>query len=529
MTAVAGLGGLGSQLRGALAAGLSAGLGAVLFAAPVAAAPPPAHLAVVLALDTSGSMATDDPSGDRVASARAVAAQLNPGDALGLVAFSDTASVLLPLQAMGPPAALAAVDGALLHVGAQGSTDLLGGMQAGAQVLAADPSTQDVHILVLLTDGVPDLPALSTPQALQAYTGQLEAAAAALHARGWVLDTVGLGVGVDGAELAQLAQLGGGSYQFAPSSAALAALLLSIVPAAHSAQPPPAPPAPPAAVTLAALPLGAPVPAGGTVELPVEATSAASAPETIGVRAQGLPAGWGAAAAVTVPPGASRLQVPLRVGAARGGETAVALGLQAPAGVRLQGATLRWQLRVRPRWELWVRAHAAALGAGLMAASAAALLAGYAGYVLRVLPQAQVRGRLEVTAPGGEPLGVVRLPRRAPVTVGAAAAGARAVRLPWVPGEDCLFRVCVELDVPGEAGPWRSGLRAWRRPPQAVVYVEAVWPYHLYPGPLPQRRVDLYENTSFGAAGLTFTFRPSPGHADVDRVGTDLLRSLPEA
>ena len=60
-----------------------------------------------------------------------------------------------------------------------------------------------------------------------------------------------------------------------------------------------------------------------------------------------------------------------------------------------------------------------------------------------------------------------------------------------------------------------------------MICAEAVWPYHLYPGPVPSQRVDLYEDTSFGAAGLTFVFHAARRERE-EQVGRDVLAALPD-
>ena len=484
----------------------------------------PHHLALVLLLDTSGSMVQSDPTGGRAAVVQAVAKDLGTGDSLGLVTFSDTPAVLLPLGAMGTPAAAAAADAALPGIGASGGVNLLAALEAGQQLLATDTQSADAHVLLLLTGGASQTPAASQTSAAKgtATTALLDAAAAAIAAHGWALDVVGLGTGAGTPELQTLASLGGGRYMAASDATAAVAAATALLP---PSQAPPAAP-PPVVVSLQAIALARPVSPGAPVALPVEAANPGTSPIRLAVTAPDLPAGWAAASPLVVPPGMHRLTLRLWVGPAADAAT-VAVALAAPSGARLDPADLTWRLRVRPWWEVRVLAAAPALALGLVAAVCAVLLLGYTGLMLRVLPQLRARGRIEVTAPSGESLGVLRVPRRREVSVGAAAAADATLRLPWVPGEDRLFRLRAELVAGPVAGWWLAGLRAWRDPPHAVVYAEAVWPYHLYPGPLPRQRVDLYEETSFGVAGLTFTFHTGPRHPDLERVGTDVLGSLP--
>ena len=504
---------------------------ALLAAVPArAGAPAPSHLAVALLIDTSGSMTTNDPTHSRVAAARQVAAALGPGDLLGVVGFGDTVSVLLPLTAMGTPSSASAVDGALGRVGASGATDLLGAITTGSELLGGDANPQDWHVMMLITDGVPDLPALRDPAAAAAYRARMESAVEAAAAHGWVVDTVGLGSGVDAAELAKLASLGDGQYQFAPSAADLSARLLAAFQAARSraeAAPPPQPPAPPPPPTQITLePLTPPAVAdpGQSLGLPLRARNSSSIPVAVRIAAGPLPPRWSVPTELTVPPGDS--VVTLQVTAGRSvGPVSVTVAVSAPPGVTLTASALRWSVRVRPAWHVFLRRHGTVAAEVGVAAALLMILSGYLGYVVRVRPLRRPRGRLEVTAPNGELLASVRLPRRAEVLVGAAAANHGALRMRWIAGEDVLFRIRVEMEAVHRSA-WCAGFRAWAHPPQAVVYAEAEWPYHLYPGPRPQRRVDLYDHTAFGAGGLTFTFRSTHVASDREPAGSDLLQSL---
>lgn len=526
-----------SRARRAAAACTLLVLGAAAVGGPISAAPPPAGggLALVLCLDTSGSMRWNDPDGARAAAVRRIAAGMPAGDSLGLVGFSGIPRVLLPLRGMGNPAAVRAADAAAGGLGAAGATDILAALRTGAAVLATDPRTRDSHVLVLLTDGVPDLPALSSPAALAAYVARMDGVALGLARRGWVLDTVGLGSGVDAAELRTLARDGGGTYLAAGNAQALGGTLLGLLAHLRRRIVVQAPPRPPQTVVLRALPPPSTSGRRGPVSLRLRVRSALPGTVRLAIVARTLPPGWGVPGGVEVPPGQGTVSIPLRVPARASGPTTVTLGFRAPRGVALSGAALTWRLPAPPAAPVaWARHHAAPLLAAVAALLALPLGAGYLGYLLRVRPGRQLGGRLEVRGPHGESLGQVPLPRRGEVGVGAAGSSA-AVRLPWVSGEDTLFRLHATIEAPG--GRWRSGLAAWRRPPQGAVYAAAAWPYHLYPGPVPQRRVELYDGTTFGAGGLTFTLRFGPfegargvrgRRVEAPAAGVDLLAGLPE-
>ena len=484
---------------------------------------PAAHLTLVLAIDTSGSMRQSDPAGARAAAARQIAAGLAPGDHLGMVGFADAAVVLLPLEAMGTPQALAAADAAIATVGASGATDIQGAVRVGSTLLAADPSPADWHVLVLLTDGVADLPSLAAPAAAAAYHQQTDAAAAALAQRGWVLYTVGLGSGVDGASLAALAKAGGGRYVLATSADTLARQLLTLfagVQRQAQTQAPP-PPAPTHRLALLAVPVAR---RGAPTTLGLRSTNTATTAQTVTLLPHGLPAGWSLPAAITVPPGQATIEIPLHAAARPGGTVDIVVTVPPPAGVALTGAVLSWQVRPLSVWRTWPAAHRGWIAAGVAALLVLVLLTGFAGYVCRVLPRTRPGGSFEVVGSQREPLGRVVIPLRSSVAVGGAGAPRGTLPLPWIPGGETLFRV--RAGVEGSGGLWRMGMAAWRRAPQTTVRVEAEWPYHLYPGAVPQRRVDLYDHTTFGAAGLTFTFHTRNRHAGTQVAGTDLLQGI---
>ncbi|GAB4504898.1 MAG: VWA domain-containing protein [Anaerolineales bacterium] len=157
-------------------------------------------LAMVFIIDHSGSMSETSGGVSKLELAKeAVARSLDlvfPTDRIGVIAFDDVASWVVPMTDLTEPdAALAAVGG--IQIG--GGTDILAGLQAMAKVLPDEPAK--VKHVILLTDGGAD-PAGIPELVERLYTEN-----------GITLSTVG--VGNDAAPfLEDLASLGGGRYHF---------------------------------------------------------------------------------------------------------------------------------------------------------------------------------------------------------------------------------------------------------------------------------------------------------------------------
>lgn len=162
--------------------------------APAAASGERAPLALVLAVDTSGSM-----EGEKlrhvVSSVEVLMSQLLPGDRLGIVCFSQAAKGVLPLRAVDRIAARAA----LARLDAVGGTNVEAGLRLAAGMLDGR------GCVLLLSDGQPNAGAL-TPRTLAAVAREL----------GVTVST--LGYGADHAEevLLGLAEAGRGSYAYVP-------------------------------------------------------------------------------------------------------------------------------------------------------------------------------------------------------------------------------------------------------------------------------------------------------------------------
>lgn len=167
-------------------------------------------LAIVFIIDHSGSMSATYDNVTKLALAQEAAARsvelLFPADRVGVIAFDDTASWVVPMTDLADPQPVMDAIGSI-RIG--GGTDILAGIQAMAAILPDDPAL--VKHVILLTDG-------------GAYpTGIPELVSSMYNDYGITLTTIG--VGNDAAPyLADLAVLGGGRYSFASDPSTIPAI-----------------------------------------------------------------------------------------------------------------------------------------------------------------------------------------------------------------------------------------------------------------------------------------------------------------
>ena len=207
----------GAVLRAGSIVGLA--LVGIALARPHLTLPEPIHDgAVVLCIDTSGSMASTDIAPTRALAARAAAKrfieEMSSGERVAIVAFSGAASLVQPLTARHS-IAVAALDTLPAPNGPTAIGDALA--LAGTLLGSHGPRT-----VVLVTDGVNNT-------GVDPY-----AAASSLGARGIVVDTVGIGTnsgslipgtseaaGIDTGALRAYARAGGGRFVRVENASAL--------------------------------------------------------------------------------------------------------------------------------------------------------------------------------------------------------------------------------------------------------------------------------------------------------------------
>ncbi len=162
------------------------------------------HLAVAVVLDVSGSMA-----GARIDAARqaaeALVDRLDASDQVSFVTFSTNATLVIPVESVGPnrDAIKKTIEG--VHEG--GGTNLGAGLQLGYTELHKSSVPDDAErVTVLLSDG----------RANEGITSQKELSDLALHAfeDGIQTSTFGLGTDYDGLLMSSIAEEGSGGYYY---------------------------------------------------------------------------------------------------------------------------------------------------------------------------------------------------------------------------------------------------------------------------------------------------------------------------
>lgn len=159
---------------------------------------PPLDLALVL--DTSGSMEGDAIEAVR-ASAKQVIDKMRDGDRISLVAFHSKAEVLVPNTRLDAASRRHVLD-AIARIAARGTTDLTDGLAVGYQQLAAGQFPNGINRIVLLSDGVPNTAA------------QLPSLISQVHAAGYSITTLGMGIDYDTTVMTELARATGGSFHY---------------------------------------------------------------------------------------------------------------------------------------------------------------------------------------------------------------------------------------------------------------------------------------------------------------------------
>jgi Mg-chelatase subunit ChlD len=132
-------------------------LGGGLQATPERAGLSQENIAVILLIDTSGSMRSTDPQRLRETAARVFIDLLSPEDYLGLITFDHEANVVLPLQKVSSSANKELFKEKLSpQLEPRGNTDFTRALKAAAEQFRKTDAGGARPVAVLLTDGEPD-------------------------------------------------------------------------------------------------------------------------------------------------------------------------------------------------------------------------------------------------------------------------------------------------------------------------------------------------------------------------------------
>lgn len=168
----------------------------------------PLNVAVVM--DASGSMGASKKIDKARDAAAAVSSHMKPGDTFSLVTFSDTSRVVVPATDV---AQRGRIQNQIARVLEGGGTNLYAGLEDGQDQLLRTLDDGEIGRIIVLSDGNANV-GVTDP-------GSLAALAQRASDKGIAVSTMGLGVDYNEDLLAQLADVGGGTYDYIDDPAQL--------------------------------------------------------------------------------------------------------------------------------------------------------------------------------------------------------------------------------------------------------------------------------------------------------------------
>jgi Ca-activated chloride channel homolog len=166
-----------------------------------------APLNLALVIDRSGSMNSPEKMPYLKRSLSVFLKNLGPEDMVAIVAYSDTAQVVLPSRTLGDGTWIQAT---IERLQPGGSTNLYAGLMAGFREVERNLDIRRNNRVILLTDGIANVGVIDP--------ARIAADALAYNNRGIYLSTIGLGQDFNDALLSQLARQGKGAYHFVDSA-----------------------------------------------------------------------------------------------------------------------------------------------------------------------------------------------------------------------------------------------------------------------------------------------------------------------
>lgn len=187
-----------------------------------------AGLAVVLVIDSSGSMKTNDPDRMSIEAAKKAVMLLEENDQLSVIEFNTQATVLLPLKKVGDESSRGEILQILDAINIRGDTDIKGALERA--FLELEKAEDDKKKFVLfLSDGEPDLPHIRQPGLMAEYIRKTKVLAEEFKARDWAVHTIAFHEEEAAQLMDDLARLSGGEYFFVDQAEELATFFQSIM------------------------------------------------------------------------------------------------------------------------------------------------------------------------------------------------------------------------------------------------------------------------------------------------------------
>ncbi|RMZ82662.1 hypothetical protein DV738_g1611, partial [Chaetothyriales sp. CBS 135597] len=201
---------------------------------------------IVLVIDVSGSMSAHAPlpdledgaeedSGLSVLdlvkhSGRAILENLNEGDRLAIVTFSDDATLVQALIPMTDDYKKA-TNGRIEGLQPQGCTNLWSGIRTGLQLFETTEFTNNVQGLYILTDGMPNFmcPKQGYVNKMRPMLADMARAKASAGATMPTIHTFGFGYTIRSDLMQSIAEIGNGNYAFIPDAGMIGTVFVHAV------------------------------------------------------------------------------------------------------------------------------------------------------------------------------------------------------------------------------------------------------------------------------------------------------------
>ncbi|MDY6946777.1 MAG: vWA domain-containing protein [Pseudomonadota bacterium] len=169
----------------------------------------------LIVFDVSGSMRQSDPNRLSVAAAQLFGNLSQPGDTVGLAAFSDRADVLIPIASSTDPSAKETLQRSIEKLKFNGqTTDLAAALDAGLAAFHGQPDAAHRRLVLLLTDGALDLGRHRKDEEAAARTRILDSLIPEYQRRDIALYTIAFTSAADRSLLKEMSEVSAGESQF---------------------------------------------------------------------------------------------------------------------------------------------------------------------------------------------------------------------------------------------------------------------------------------------------------------------------